>query len=110
MRQCRFNIIPYFSLYKTSNIRVFLIADVAQVFVDESGQYFYQNVDGTQQQMVVVSSDGGDASEGESGGAEGSVMLNAEEDSINEVSSHFGFIVSTVLYIKYSADAYRFLS
>lgn len=55
------------------------------MFVDESGQYFYQNVDGTQQQMVVVSSDGGDASEGESGGAEGSVMLNAEEDSINDV-------------------------
>ncbi|KAK8749224.1 hypothetical protein OTU49_015738 [Cherax quadricarinatus] len=58
--------------------------EVAQVFVDESGQYFYQNVDGSQQQMVVVSSDGTDGSEGETGGADDSVMLNAEEDSLND--------------------------
>ncbi|XP_045104046.1 transcriptional repressor CTCF-like [Portunus trituberculatus] len=61
-------------------------SDVAQVFVDESGQYFYQNVDGSQQQMVVVSSsDPAEGSEGESGGADGSsVMLTPEEDSLHE--------------------------
>lgn len=38
--------------------------------------------------MVVVSSDGADGSEGEGGGADGSVMLNAEEDSLHDVSFH----------------------
>lgn len=61
---------------------------MAQVFVDESGQYFYQNVDGSQQQMVVVSSDPAEGSEGESGGADGSVILTPEEDSLHEVKQN----------------------
>lgn len=70
-----------------ATIQVNAPGDVAQVFVDESGQYFYQNVDGSQQQMVVVSSsDPAEGSEGESGGADGSsVMLTPEEDSLHEV-------------------------
>ena len=69
-----------------ATITVNAAGDVAQVFVDESGQYFYQNVDGSQQQMVVVSSDPADGSEGESGAAEGtSMMLAQEEDSLEEV-------------------------
>lgn len=69
-----------------ATIKVNAAGDVAQVFVDESGQYFYQNVDGSQQQMVVVSSDPAEGSEGESGGAEGSsVMLTPEEDALHEV-------------------------
>ena len=68
-----------------SKLRLYFLAgDVAQVFVDESGQYFYQNVDGSQRQMVVVSSEGGDAFEGE-GGGDGSVILHTEEDSMHEV-------------------------
>ncbi|XP_076056495.1 uncharacterized protein LOC143034394 [Oratosquilla oratoria] len=52
---------------------------VAQVFVDESGQYFYHNVDGTQQQMMVVTSEG-------TAEREDQVMLQAEDDPLAEDS------------------------
>ncbi|XP_066965286.1 transcriptional repressor CTCF-like isoform X1 [Macrobrachium rosenbergii] len=59
--------------------------EVAQVFVDESGQYFYStSVDGSQQQMVVVSSDGTDGSEGDAATTDGSIMLHTEEDTLHD--------------------------
>ncbi|CAL4127788.1 unnamed protein product [Meganyctiphanes norvegica] len=59
--------------------------EVAQVFVDDNGQYYYQNVDGTQQQMVVVSSEGAEGNEGDGGGGDGgTVMLHHDEDSMHE--------------------------
>lgn len=61
--------------------------EVAQVFVDDAGQYYYQNVDGTQQQMVVVSSEGAEGTEGDGGGGEGgTVMLHHDEESMHEVA------------------------
>lgn len=82
---------------------------MAQVFVDESGQYFYQNVDGSQQQMVVVSSDPAEGSEGESGGADGSsVILTPEEDSMHEVVLNTAHYLHQLDSFSLSWSFYRF--
>ena len=61
------------------------------MFVDESGQYFYStSVDGSQQQMVVVSSDA-DGTDAEGATADGSIMLHTEDDALHTVSHHFFF-------------------